>query len=151
MKKIVVIGAGPAGLTAAYELLSKSKDFTVTILEKDAVAGGLSKTYKFEGGQVDIGGHRFFTKSETISELWENILPYNEKGMLLRQRKSHILWNSKVIEYPIKLNLQTISAVGIKKGTEILLSYFLSKLSKKKINTLEDFYISRFGKRNLLG
>lgn len=147
MKKIAIIGAGPAGLSAAYKLLNQSKEFQVVIFEKDSKVGGLSKSFEFEGGRIDIGGHRFFTKNDEITKFWEDIMPYHEKGMLLRDRKSHILWNSQIISYPIKLNFQTFRALGICKGLEVVLSYLNSKLKNKPISNLEDFYVNRFGKK----
>ncbi|MCC8168972.1 MAG: FAD-dependent oxidoreductase, partial [Oscillospiraceae bacterium] len=75
MKKIIVIGAGPAGLTAAYELLSKSDDYEVTILEESDRIGGISQTVKYKNNRMDIGGHRFFSKDERVMDWWYNILP----------------------------------------------------------------------------
>ena len=66
MKKVVIIGAGPAGLTAAYQLLKKRKDYQVIILEKEKQVGGISKTVHYKGNRMDIGGHRFFTKSQEV-------------------------------------------------------------------------------------
>ena len=99
MKTVAIIGAGPAGLAAAYELLSRSDEYQITIYEKDSSVGGLSKTFEFEGGRIDIGGHRFFTKNSDVLNLWKNVLPKSDQGMLTCDRKSHILWNSKLIDY----------------------------------------------------
>ena len=73
MKKVVIIGAGPAGLTAAYELLKKSKDYEVIILEEDKSVGGISKTINYKENRMDLGGHRFFTKNQRIKDLWLEI------------------------------------------------------------------------------
>ena len=75
MKKVIIIGAGPAGLTAAYAL-QKESDIQPIILEADEVVGGLSRTVNFGGNRMDIGGHRFFTKCPEVQALWEEILPY---------------------------------------------------------------------------
>ena len=66
MKKVVIIGAGPAGITAGYELMKKSKDYDVTILEKSGQVGGIARTVEHNGNRMDLGGHRFFTKSEEV-------------------------------------------------------------------------------------
>ena len=79
MKKVVIIGAGPAGLTAAYELLKKSKDYEVIILEEDKSVGGISKTINYKKNRMDLGGHRFFTKNQRIKDLWLEILPIQGK------------------------------------------------------------------------
>lgn len=75
-KKIIIIGAGPAGLTAAYELL-KDKDgkYDVTVLEESNEIGGISKTVKYNGNRMDIGGHRFFSKDKSVMDFWENLMP----------------------------------------------------------------------------
>ena len=75
MKKIIVIGAGPAGLTAAYELLKKSEEFEVTILEETGEIGGISRTVRYHGNRMDIGGHRFFSKDDRIMDWWQQIMP----------------------------------------------------------------------------
>ena len=74
MKKVVIIGAGPAGLTAGYELLKKP-GYDVTILEKTDRIGGISQTVKYKGNRMDIGGHRFFSKDDRVNEWWQNIMP----------------------------------------------------------------------------
>ncbi|HSC40067.1 MAG TPA: NAD(P)-binding protein, partial [Chitinophagaceae bacterium] len=78
-KKAIIIGAGPAGLTAAYELLMKT-DIVPVILEKSADIGGISKTVEYKGNRMDIGGHRFFSKSDRVMNWWLNILPLEQVG-----------------------------------------------------------------------
>lgn len=80
MKKVVIIGAGPAGLTAAYELLKKSNEYEVIILEASNSIGGISRTVKYNGNRMDIGGHRFFSKNEEILAIWKEILPLQGVG-----------------------------------------------------------------------
>ena len=75
MKKAVVIGAGPAGLTAAYELLNQSDEYEVTVLEEGVQVGGISRTVNVNGNRMDMGGHRFFSKVPAVNEWWERMLP----------------------------------------------------------------------------
>ena len=76
MKKVIIIGAGPAGLTAGYELLKDSKkDYEVIILEETDDIGGISKTVRYNGNRMDIGGHRFFSKDENVMKFWEDLMP----------------------------------------------------------------------------
>ena len=74
-KTALIIGAGPAGLTAAYELLTRSNDYKVTVLEASNCVGGISRTVAYQGNRMDLGGHRFFSKSEAVNEWWEKMLP----------------------------------------------------------------------------
>ena len=75
MKKVIIVGAGPAGLTAAYELLKKSDDCEVTVLEESQDMGGISKTVRYKGNRMDMGGHRFFSKVQEVNEGWAQMLP----------------------------------------------------------------------------
>src|SRR5438067_9662669 len=96
--KVVIIGAGPAGLTAGY-LLSKN-DVNVVVLEADPVyVGGISRTATYKGFHFDIGGHRFFSKSKPVEDLWTEILP---NDMLTRPRSSRIFYGLKFVSYPLK-------------------------------------------------
>ena len=75
-KKVIIIGAGPAGLTSAYELLKDKNDqYEVTILEETSEIGGISRTVRYNGNRMDIGGHRFFSKDQNVMEFWENLMP----------------------------------------------------------------------------
>ncbi len=140
-KTIIIIGAGPAGLTAAYELL-KTKNFKVTILEESEYIGGISKTYNHNGNRIDIGGHRFFSKIEKVNSWWKEVL--NEE-FLIRDRKSRILYERKFYDYPVSLNTTTIKNLGIVRFIKIGLSYIKASILKKEEKTLEDFFINRFG------
>ena len=95
--EVVVIGAGPAGLTAAYELTRRGA--TPTILELDDVVGGISRTVVRDGWRFDIGGHRFFTKVKPVDDLWFEIL--GEENFLRRPRMSRIYYEGKFYDYPI--------------------------------------------------
>ena len=92
-KKVVIIGAGPAGLTAAYELLKDKNDqYEVTILEETSEIGGISRTVRYNGNRMDIGGHRFFSKDQEVMEFWENLMPlqgqpsYDDKKLRKREK-----------------------------------------------------------------
>ena len=169
-KQIVIIGAGPAGLSAAYEILKQSSDYDVVILEKTNTIGGISRTVCHKDNRMDIGGHRFFSKDENIVKWWLNILPMQnsqtfddillkrekqlplnglnpekeDKVMLKRQRVSRIFFNRKFFDYPVKINFKTIKNMGF--ITTILsgFSYLKSVIFKREENSLEDFYINRF-------
>ena len=160
-KRAIIIGAGPAGLTAAFELLTKTTDIEVVVLEETDSLGGLSKTVNYKGNRMDIGGHRFFSKSKEINDWWEKMMPlqptvdtnYDHQAisaddvMLLRQRHSRILFNSKLYDYPISINWGTLSNFGFATTIKVAFSYIYSVLLEKKESNLEQFYIRRFGKR----
>jgi protoporphyrinogen oxidase len=154
-KTAIIIGAGPAGLTAAYELLTKT-NIKPIIIEKSNHIGGISKTIDYKGNKIDIGGHRFFSKSNEIMELWLNLLPReNSKSnndqkdvMLLRSRKSSIYFNNTFFDYPIKISLKTVYNWGITKSFSIGLNYFKQILFPiKKERNLEEFFTNKFGKK----
>ena len=173
MKNIVIIGAGPAGLTAAYELLSKAKDeYSVTVLEGSSEIGGISRTVKYRGNRMDIGGHRFFSKDKEVTDWWENMMPTQGKPsfddiklgrvkklkaggpdpeetdrvMLVRNRVSRIYYKKKFFDYPISMKMQTIKNMGFASTVSAGCSYLGSCISKKPEDSLENFYINRFGK-----
>lgn len=147
MKTIAVIGAGPAGLTVAYEILKNSDEYKVVIFEKDVSVGGLSKSFSFEGGNIDIGGHRFFTRNSRVLEIWNEILPFDKDKMLQRNRKSHIFWENKFVEYPIKINIELFEKIGLYESINTILSYIKTHNKYKKVDTMEKFYINRFGEK----
>lgn len=174
MKKAIIIGAGPAGLTAAYELLTRT-DIIPVIIEKDKQVGGLAKTINYKGNRIDIGGHRFFSKSEKIIAWWLKFLPMDEavhehhihiayqhkdvdfdissfgKGentMLLRPRKSRIYFRKKFFDYPLQLNLETVRKLGLAKMIGIGSSYIHAKLFPvKPEENLAQFFRNRFGNK----
>lgn len=186
-KTAIIIGAGPAGLTAAYELLDKT-DIKPIIFEMSGDIGGISKTVNYKGNRIDIGGHRFFSKSERVMQWWQNILPLqgalstddrilgrdvplskgglqrtlgskeflkveapdpqkNDLVMLLRRRLSRIFFLRKFFNYPISLNLNMFSNLGLVRVIKIGMSYVKVRLFPiKDEKSLEDFFINRFGK-----
>ncbi len=173
MKKALVIGAGPAGLTAAYELLDKSKDIEVVVFEESKHMGGISKTVTYKGNRMDMGGHRFFSKISEVNEWWDMMLPMQsapaadykalgievplasvgpnpeneDRTMLTRRRVSRIFFNKKFFDYPISLKFETLANMGFLTTLKVGFSYVGSMLHKRPENSLEDFYINRFGKR----
>ena len=180
--RIAVIGAGPAGLAFADKIksLSKSKDsINVDIYEKSNYIGGISKTVNYKNNRIDIGGHRFFSKSDEVMSWWANKFPIDPNNfeketfltyrnssrtidgfrianeeeiksgrvMLIRNRKSRILYQRKLYDYPLKLNITTIKNVGFNRLFIIGVSYFISKFNFKEPTNLEEFIVSRFGRR----
>ena len=170
-KKVVIIGAGPAGLAAAYEL-SKDKNFDVTILELENFVGGISRTVNYKDNRIDIGGHRFFTKDDRVNSLWHEIMlpqgapaiddkllnrqiefdkdgadPEKEDRVILkRNRISRIYFLRKFFDYPISMKPQTFINMGFSRTMKAGFGYIGSCIHKRKENSLEDFYINRFGK-----
>ncbi|MDR2753111.1 MAG: NAD(P)/FAD-dependent oxidoreductase [Oscillospiraceae bacterium] len=142
-KTVIIIGAGPAGLTAAWQLLQKT-DMRPVILEATPDIGGIARTVNFHGNRMDIGGHRFFSKSEEVNDLWRQILPPEE--FLLRPRVSHILWRGKFFDYPLALSLQTLGKLGLSTAMRAGVGYLASAAHPRPVHSLEDFYINRFGR-----
>lgn len=173
MKNVIIIGAGPAGLTAAYELLTHSEEFQVTVLEETNNFGGISRTVNYKGNRMDMGGHRFFSKVPEVNEWWNNMLPMQGKAsyddqilgrnvaitkngpnpeiedrvMLTRTRVSRIFFDGKFYDYPISLKLETFKNMGIGKTIQVGFSYLAAVFHKKPEDNLENFYINRFGKK----
>ena len=173
MKNVVIIGAGPAGLSCAYEILKNNTNNNVIIIEEDKEVGGISKTVNYKENRIDIGGHRFFTKNEEVKRLWLELLPlqnkpayddkilniekkFPKKGknpekddavMLIRNRVSRIYYNHKFFDYPVNFNLKTINNLGLSTTCSCGISYLKSTVHKLDEFNLENFYINRFGKK----
>ena len=140
---VVVIGAGPAGLTAAYQL-GKS-GIRSTVLEADDVVGGISRTVERDGWCFDVGGHRFFTKVPEVEALWHEILP--DEDFLLRPRMSRIYYQGKYYDYPIK-PLNALKNLGPVEAVRCMASYLAVKVRPpKEQKTLEDYIVSNYGRR----
>ncbi len=178
MSKIAIIaGAGPAGLTAALELLRRS-DWRPIVFESDEQVGGISRTVQYRGNRMDIGGHRFFSKSDWVMNWWQEILPvtgtpdelsgvrlayqgqsreFSSKGadarrdgqvMLVRPRLSRIYYRRRFFDYPLKLNTTMLGKLGWIEAGLLGSSYVNSRLfPRRPETTLEDFFINRFGHR----
>lgn len=139
---VVIIGAGPAGLTAASELCKSNVKSVV--LEKDTVVGGISRTVSYKGYLFDIGGHRFFTKVKAVEDMWHD---YMESDFLLRSRTSRILYNKKFFNYPLKIS-NALSGLGLKTSVMVLLSYIRIRIFPIKSETnFEEFVSNMFGRR----
>lgn len=172
-KKALIIGAGPAGLTAAYELLQHT-DIKPIVFEMSADIGGISKTINYKGNRIDIGGHRFFSKSTKVMKWWQDILPLQNKPaiddillekqlplsaekngadpestdrvMLIRSRLSRIFFLRSFFDYPISLKINTFVNLGIVRIIKIAFTYASIKIKPIKNEvSLEDFLINRFG------
>ncbi len=170
-KKAIIIGAGPAGLTAASELLKQS-DIQPIVLEQSNAIGGISQTVYYKGNRMDIGGHRFFSKSKRVTDFWEQIMPLQgapsrddlligrkedfspcgpdpekeDKVMLKRNRVSRIYYLRRFFDYPISLKWQTFSNMGLWRTVKAGMGYLNATVYKRPENSLENFYINRFGK-----
>jgi protoporphyrinogen oxidase len=140
---VAVIGAGPAGLTAAY-LLAKS-NIPVTVLEADPeYVGGISRTARYKGFHFDIGGHRFFSKSKEVEDFWSEILP---EDMLERPRSSRIFYNGQFFSYPLKA-VEALLKLGVIEAARCVLSYVKARMFPiKPAKSFEDWVTNQFGKR----
>lgn len=168
-KTIVIAGAGPAGLTAALELASRSTLRPIVFEESDMV-GGISRTVLYKGNRIDIGGHRFFSKSERVNQWWKRFLPiqtspakdelllgketiedslHNPEAtdvvMLQRRRVSRIYYLRRLFDYPVSLTFKTFRTLGLKRTLGCGAGYLKARFKKLPEKTLEDFYINRFG------
>jgi protoporphyrinogen oxidase len=176
-KTALLIGAGPAGLTAALEFLRRS-DVHPIVLEASHEIGGISRTIRHNGNRIDIGGHRFFSKSDRVMNWWMDLMPPEASAdtqhalqhqnkqrtlktnglgvtpettdlvMLVRPRKSRIYFLRRFFDYPIKLTGDTLGKLGLVRTMKIGVSYLLARLFPRKVeNSLEDFLINRFGRQ----
>ncbi len=170
-KIALIIGAGPAGLTAAYRLLTET-DYHPIILEASDQIGGISRTAQYKGNRMDLGGHRFFSKNQEVNELWTSLMPLQgapasdamwqdreipctsggpdpqseDAVMLVRNRVSRIYYLQKFFDYPITLKWQTFANMGLGRTIKAGFGYCHSALFKKEEDSLRNFYINRFGK-----
>jgi len=140
---VVVIGAGPAGLTAAYELTRRG--FCPTVLEADDVVGGLARTVQRDGWRFDIGGHRFFTKVPGVRQVWEEILDADD--FLLRPRLSRIYYRGHTFDYPLRA-FNALRGLGLAEAARCFLSYGWAKVNPPgDQSTFEGWVSARFGRR----
>jgi protoporphyrinogen oxidase len=170
-RRALIIGAGPAGLTAAFELLKRT-DIRPLVLEKSSEMGGISRTVRYKGNRMDIGGHRFFSKSDRVMQWWMDVMPVEgeaggshtityrrqsrevpaapadgDRRMLVRNRKSRIYFLRRFFDYPIRLSGATLKQLGLARSMRIGFSYLGSTLNQiRPERTLEEFLINRFGR-----
>lgn len=173
MQRVVIIGAGPAGLTAAYELLTKHEGYSVLVLEKSDMIGGISRTVRHGGNRMDIGGHRFFSKDRAVMDWWQSVMPLQgapsmddrilgrdvpltpggpdpettDRVMLTRNRVSRIYYQRHFFDYPISLKWATLKTMGLGTTVQVGLSYLHSVFRKLPETSLENFYINSFGRK----
>ena len=141
-KKILIIGGGPAGLTAAYELLKSG--VRSIVFEQDQVVGGLSRTINFKNYYFDLGGHRFFTKVKALENMWREVLG---EAFLLRDRLSRIYYNKKFFYYPLR-PMNALLGLGVWNSILIVTSYLYAQLfPAREEETLEQWVSNRFGQR----
>jgi protoporphyrinogen oxidase len=141
-KTCVIIGAGPAGLTAAYELSKLS--IPAIVLEADKQVGGIARTVNYKGYLFDIGGHRFFTKWDDVSELWREVLG---ERLLERPRLSRIYYRNKFFSYPLVAK-NALLGLGLIESARIIASYLKSRLAPTpKEENFEEWVSNRFGRR----
>jgi protoporphyrinogen oxidase len=139
---VVVLGAGPAGLTAGYLLAKQGKP--VVVLESSDQVGGIARTQVRDGYRFDLGGHRFFTKVKEVDDLWHEIM---KEEFLKRPRQSRIYWNDKFLEYPLQ-GMDVIRKLGPVELTRCLISYFVAAVKPKgREDSFEEWVSNRFGKR----
>ena len=140
---VVVIGAGPAGLTAAYQIVKRGG--AVEVFEADKVVGGISRTVEIDGWRFDIGGHRFFTKVAAVENLWHEILP--DEDFLLRPRMSRIYYDGKYYDYPLRAS-NALKNIGPVEAVRAVLSYVWAKIRPPRDQSnYEGWLVSRFGWR----
>ena len=138
---VAIIGAGPAGLTAGY-LLTKA-GLTVAIIEQDETyVGGISRTVEHEGYRFDIGGHRFFSKSQQVVDLWNEILP---DDFIQRPRMSRIYYEGKFYSYPLRA-FEALWNLGIVRSTWCMISFAKAQVfPNKAVKSFEDWTVNQFG------
>lgn len=141
--RVICIGAGPAGLTAAYRLTAAG--LPVTVLEREPkLVGGISRTERYKGFRFDVGGHRFFSRSKEIEALWEELLG---DQLLTRQRKSRILYDGKLFDYPLR-PLNALTSLGVFESIRCMASYLKAKMFPiPDPGTFEDWVTNQFGHR----
>lgn len=174
-KKLVIIGAGPAGLTAAYEMLKKSKEYEIVLLEAEDNVGGISKTVTFNGYRVDTGIHRFFTKNDEVEKIWEDLLPLQnkpayddiklnrkrnyklqgsdpeqeEKSMLIRNRVTRIYYGKKFYDYPVSLKFTTLKNMGFINIIKAGFSYLKACIIKKRRDIIRKLFYQSIWKSTI--
>lgn len=172
-RNVVIVGAGPAGLTLGYQLLKHQKNFDVTIIEKNDYVGGISASANSYKNTIDFGPHRYHAKYKDVDRFWKEIMSVQSEPsaddvilnrevnldkngkdpnksddvLLYRKRLSRIFFNGKFYDYPISLKLETFTNMGFSNSLNVLFSYLKSCVFKKPETNLENFFINRFGQK----
>lgn len=173
MQTVAIIGAGPAGLTAAYDLKKQGRsDLNVILLEESDAIGGISRTVLHGGCRIDLGGHRFFSKNAQVNALWQEIMPMQgapsvddrilsrdvplhaggpdpereDRVMLVRRRVSRIYYLQRFFDYPISIRPRTFINMGFTRTMKAGLGYLAACVHKLPVTSLENFYINQFGR-----
>jgi protoporphyrinogen oxidase len=153
-KTAIIIGAGPGGLTVAYELLTRT-DIHPIVLERSVYMGGIARTIEYKGNRLDLGGHRFFSKSDRVMKWWCSHMPvasleeaqHTDLRFLVRRRKSRIYFLRRFFDYPVQLTWETLQNLGFWRTVRITASYLRNVLFPiSPVNNLEEFFINRFGR-----
>ena len=170
-KLALIIGAGPAGLTAAYELQRLGWDGRIVLVEQNDEVGGISRTINKDGNRFDLGGHRLFSKSQEVCDIWDDILPlqgapsYDDMVLgrklkckeggpdpeqtdhvrLIRPRLSRIYFRRHLFYYPLGRKLDFLKALHFDEYFSILFSYLKVMIHPREVKSLEDFFVNRFG------
>ncbi|MCM1337196.1 MAG: NAD(P)/FAD-dependent oxidoreductase [Candidatus Amulumruptor caecigallinarius] len=169
---VVIAGGGPAGLTAAYEIASRTDKLRPVLFEASDMLGGISRTVNHHGNRMDIGGHRFFSKEKRVTDRWEEIMPMQsspaideillgekpqdahpatdperaDRVMLRRRRISRIYYLRKFFDYPVSLSVKTLKAMGLWRTLKAGTGFLATKFHRLPDDSLENFYINRFGR-----
>jgi protoporphyrinogen oxidase len=143
-QRVAIIGAGPAGLTVAYELLKYSDQFRPQLFEAGTLVGGIARTESYKGFRFDLGGHRFFTKVQEVEDMWHEVMG---DDFITVPRSSRIYYRGKYYDYPLRL-LNALTNIGVYEAARIMLSYFKWQIRPSKVeDSFEEWVINRFGGR----
>lgn len=169
----IIIGAGPAGLTAALAMLDRGDGSRPVVLEATDTIGGISRTVVHGGNRIDIGGHRFFSKSQEVNDIWQRMMPLQgapalddrligaspidldpagpdpdaaDRVMLDRRRVSRIYYRRSFFDYPVSLSMATLRGLGLGNTLRAGLGYLKSRVAPLPETSLENFYVNRFGR-----
>ncbi|MDG6078809.1 NAD(P)/FAD-dependent oxidoreductase [Erythrobacter litoralis] len=143
-RDVVIIGGGPAGLTAGYELLKRSDEYRPLVFEAGDIVGGIARTESYKGYRFDIGGHRFFTKVGEVEEMWREVL---KDEFITVPRQSRIYYRGRYFDYPLRI-FNALSNIGVYESGRILLSYLKWRVKPHKVeDSFEEWVQNRFGGR----